>query len=242
MVTSIVGKIQRARERDGLFGTLRLVARNLAAIHTAFRPARTTPKTWFDEKYGTDTDAQVKVDDLGVSGPSKTFAIHYEAMVVKIWEEAMALLNINYGDFTFIDLGSGKGRALMLAAGYPFKCIIGVEFSAPLHRIATRNMEIYSGPRLCSDIRLVHCDAVAFSLPAVPLVILISNPFVGDVMRQVVSNIDKSAACSSSPVYVLYVNPINAEALDASNVLHEIGRTAHCRIFTAKGMTLTAGA
>ena len=145
----------------------------------------------------------------------------------------MALLNIDHRDFTFIDLGSGKGRALMLAAGYPFQQIIGVEFSAALHSIAMRNLEIYSGPRLCSDIRCVCGDAAEFKFPDVPLVVLLSNPFVGDVMRQVVTNIEKSVTSSPRPVYVLYIKPIDAGALDESHVLHEIGHTDHCRIFAA---------
>jgi hypothetical protein len=227
-----MSKFRRACERDGFSGALRLAARNLAVMPAAFRPR--AKKTWFDAKYGVDTDVSVEVEDLGVNGPSKTFACAYAPVTVNILEDAMRLLNIDHRDFTFIDLGSGKGRALMLAGGYPFRHIIGVEFSAALHLIAMRNIETYSGPRLCSDIRCVCGDAAAFRLPDIPLVILLYNPFVGDVMRQVVSNIEKSVTCSPRPVYVLYISPINAETLGESQVLREIGRTDDCRIFAAR--------
>ena len=34
---------------------------------------------------------------------------------------------LNFRDFTFIDLGSGKGRTLLMASDYPFRRIVGVE-------------------------------------------------------------------------------------------------------------------
>ena len=43
-------------------------------------------------------------------------------------------------DFTFIDLGCGKGRVLLMASDYPFKKIIGVEFMPELHRAAQKNI------------------------------------------------------------------------------------------------------
>lgn len=229
---SIMSKFRRACERDGFSGALRLAVRNLIVMPSAFRPR--AEKTWFDEKYGVDTDTWIEVEDLGVKSPSKTFACAYAPVTVRVWEDAMALLKINHRDFTFIDLGSGKGRALMLAAGYPFQEIIGVEFSATVHSIAMRNIEVYAGPRLCSSIRCVCDDAAAFKLPNAPLVIQLFNPFVGDVMRQVVSNIEDSMRSSPRPVYVLYMKPINAEPLESSQVLREIGHTDHCRIFAAR--------
>jgi hypothetical protein len=50
-------------------------------------------------------------------------------------------------DFTFIDLGSGKGRALLMASAYPFKRIIGVEFMPELHRVAQENIRKYTEHR-----------------------------------------------------------------------------------------------
>src|SRR5947208_15284999 len=39
-------------------------------------------------------------------------------------------------DFTFIDLGSGKGRTLLMASDYPFRRILGVELLAGLDQLA----------------------------------------------------------------------------------------------------------
>lgn len=228
---SVLGKFRRACRRDGFWGALRLVARNLAA-NRANRPSPVT-RTPFDEMYGVDTDAWVEVDDLGVESPSKTFACIYAPSPIKALEEAMALLNIDHGAFTFVDLGSGKGRALMLAAKYPFRQIVGVEFSTDLHRIAVRNLEIYSGPRLCADIQPTLRDAAGFEFPDTPLVVLLYNPFMGRVMQQVVGNLERSVTRSPRPVYVLYVNPRDAGPLNRSAVFQELAKTTQCLVFAA---------
>jgi predicted O-methyltransferase YrrM len=47
---------------------------------------------------------------------------------------------------TFIDFGSGKGRALWMASEYPFRQLIALEFSPELHRIAEANITRYFSP------------------------------------------------------------------------------------------------
>ena len=42
----------------------------------------------------------------------------------------MASLEIDFSQFTFIDIGSGKGRALLLAAEYPFRRVVGSRTAA----------------------------------------------------------------------------------------------------------------
>ncbi len=59
-----------------------------------------------------------------------------------ISQEAVAQTMLQ--DFTFIDLGSGKGRVLLMASEYPFQKIIGVEFMPELHRAAQKNIAGYS--------------------------------------------------------------------------------------------------
>src|SRR5580700_6255635 len=50
---------------------------------------------------------------------------------------------LNFRDFTFIDLGSGKGRTLLMASDYPFHRIVGVELLPSLHEIAQENLRQY---------------------------------------------------------------------------------------------------
>ena len=51
-------------------------------------------------------------------------------------------LHLDFQDFNFVDIGSGKGRALLLASDYPFREIIGIELSPELDRVAQGEVAI----------------------------------------------------------------------------------------------------
>jgi hypothetical protein len=96
----------------------------------------------FDRIYGTDTSGVIKLKDLENKPKNVELATWYEATSTKIFEQIMSYLEINFGEFQFIDFGSGKGRVLLLAAQYGFEKVIGIEFSPELHQIAIDNIQI----------------------------------------------------------------------------------------------------
>ncbi|MGC2696879.1 MAG: class I SAM-dependent methyltransferase [Candidatus Angelobacter sp.] len=73
-----------------------------------------------------------------------------------IFEQIMQALPINFPDFTFIDLGSGKGRCLLMAAERGFKRIVGLELLPKLHQAAEENIR-NSPPDISSRPRLQAC-------------------------------------------------------------------------------------
>jgi SAM-dependent methyltransferase len=98
---------------------------------------------------------------------------------------------------TFIDVGCGKGIALLVASQYAFAKIIGVEFSSDLAEVARKNVRNYRGPRVTRNID-VHCmDATDFEFPAGPLLVYFFNPFDKPVMERVLQNL--TASLNSSP-------------------------------------------
>ena len=52
----------------------------------------------------------------------------YQPSEPALFHEILDSLPVAVDGFTFIDLGSGKGRTLLMASEYPFRRIIGVEF------------------------------------------------------------------------------------------------------------------
>ena len=118
-------------------------------------------------------------------------------------------------DFTFIDLGSGKGRVLLMAADYPFKRIIGVEFMPELHRAAQENIAGYSSDRQ-RLIESVCMDARDFEFPPEPLVAYLFNPFSESTFVAVLKNVRQSVEQSPRPVYIAYrfteFDPLLAQA------------------------------
>lgn len=109
------------------------------------------------------------------------------------------------GDFTFIDLGCGKGRVLLMASDYPFQKIVGVEFMPDLVGAAQKNITGYSSDRQqCRQIEAVCLDARDFQFPSGSLVVYLFNPFSEATFAQVLENLRRSVEQSTRPVYIAY--------------------------------------
>jgi len=130
-----------------------------------------------------------------------------EALALSIQQSAVSqgLAQGALRDFTFIDLGSGKGRVLLMASDYPFKRIVGVEFTPNLVSTAEKNIAGYSSDRQrCRKIETLCMDARDFQFPSGPLVVYLFNPFSESTFAQVLENLRRSLEQSPRPVYIAY--------------------------------------
>jgi len=147
-------------------------------------------------------------------------------------EALAAQSHLNFRDFTFLDLGSGKGRTLLMASNYPFRRILGVELLPALDRIAQQNLRQYKNDsQQCFSMESSCADATAFDLPGEPLVVYLFNPFGESGLRRLVSNIEQSLRANPRPMFVLYHNPLLEHVLAESAALHKIRGTRQCAIF-----------
>ena len=140
---------------------------------------------------------------------------------------------LNFRDFTFVDLGSGKGRTLLMASDYPFRRIVGVELLPSLHQIAQQNLLQYqSESQKCFGLETICADATAFLFPDDPLVIYLFNPFPESGMRHVRLNLEQTLRARPRPVYVLYHNPLLEHVLIESAQLRKIASTHQYSMFS----------
>ncbi len=108
---------------------------------------------------------------------------------------------------TFIDVGAGMGRAMLLAAEMPFREVIGVELHPALVRTAQKNRAIWrKSGRARASLRIVHGDAVEFAFPPRPCVAFLFNPFGATVMRRFLLTLARSFARRPGQLDLLYVN------------------------------------
>jgi SAM-dependent methyltransferase len=122
-----------------------------------------------------------------------------------LFEQIMQALPVDFSQFTFVDLGCGKGRVLLMASDYPFKKIIGVEFMPDLHRAAQKNIANYSNDRQrCRKIETVCIDARDFQFSLDPLVVYLFNPFSESTFAQVLENMRRSVEQTPRPVHIAY--------------------------------------
>jgi len=109
--------------------------------------------------------------------------------------------------FTFIDVGAGMGRGLLLAAEMRFREVVGVELNPVLVRIARRNAAIWrAAGRARSPIRICCADAVEFHFPPGPCLAFLFNPFGGPVMRRFLKKLASDFEGRRGQLDLLYVN------------------------------------
>jgi len=180
-------------------------------------------KQRFDRRHGVETHVDVQLSDLSIDSPNKDRGYKYHATPPISFQRVLKRLRIDFTDYTFIDFGSGKGRTLLLASDFPFKKIIGVEFSEDLHKHAQTNIQRYKSKHDTPPIESIHTDATEFALPDGPLLLYFFNPFDGIVLRQVLANIQSAASASKRSIFIVYLY------LDDEDVLKESG--AFSRLF-----------
>lgn len=145
------------------------------------------------------------------------------------------MAGVDYRDLTFVDLGSGKGRTLLMASDYPFRRIVGVELLPSLHEIAQENLRQYhAGSQQCFAIESTCADATNVPLPEDPLLIYLFNPFPEHGLRSFVRNLEQSLAVDPRPVYLLYHNPLMEHVLTQNKMLKKIGGTHQYSIYKAE--------
>jgi SAM-dependent methyltransferase len=162
----------------------------------------------------------------------------YQPTEPALFREMLAALQeqtyIEFEDFTFIDLGSGKGRALLMASQYPFSRIIGVELLPSLNEIARKNLADYkSDSQKCLALESICADATSFPLPEGPILIYLFNPFPEAGLRRALENLGQSLEKSPRAAYVLYHNPQLEQIFVESARFQKIVSTHQYSIFRA---------
>jgi SAM-dependent methyltransferase len=147
----------------------------------------------------------------------------YQPTVPDEFTEIMQYLAvIDFTDYTFIDLGSGKGRALLLAVMYPFFEVVGVEIQRELHLIAEQNIANFDVPgQQCRNVWSRCLDAREYEFPDTPIVLYLFNPFPDYVMERVIANLRASVVANPRPVYVIYNAPFERQVLDQAEFLEQ---------------------
>jgi hypothetical protein len=139
--------------------------------------------------------------------------LRYEPTPADVFHEMIAKIPFDPREFVFVDLGSGKGKVLMLAALYPFRRVLGVELWEDLHRIALENLDSFrERPDCAAEVTSVRMDAADFALPEEPLVLYFFNPFPEAVLARALENLRESLARAPRRVYALFYGPVRRGA------------------------------
>jgi hypothetical protein len=182
---------------------------------------------WYDWRFRVKTCGDEDPRELKVLGENVSHAVAYIPTTFRTGRRMLRDLPIpDVSGHTFIDMGSGKGRMLLLAAELPFRRIIGVEFASDLDAVARRNVKTYRNPRqACFQIEPVNMDATQFEFPPEPSLIYFFYPFDQFVMEPVIRNLNRSLEEHPRDLIVLYRNPVLSEVVETASNLRVWSRS-----------------
>jgi predicted RNA methylase len=159
----------------------------------------------WDRRHGVDTAGSIQLDTLSITGPNQKFGNECVCTSPHAFDFMMRSLPRSLAGYTFVDIGAGKSRTLLLASRYDFARIVGVEFAKELVACSKRNIARFKIDRQrCRDLSIVEADATQFALPDTPLVIFFYNPFTRSVFDAVLANIVKSLQAKPRDCTVVY--------------------------------------
>jgi SAM-dependent methyltransferase len=118
-------------------------------------------------------------------------------------EVVLDSLNISEKD-ALLDMGCGKGGAMITLAKYPFRRIDGVEICPSLIEIAQHNL----GRLNCLRGTITQCDAAEYTHFDAYNFLYMFNPFPAVVMDSVLQNLRPSLQRVPRKVTLIYNNPV----------------------------------
>ena len=182
---------------------LRDAIRNLPGVPLLIKLNTDIEDWWFDLRYGTETTAD-RVDQTRKGWETDPDNHTYLATRPKCVRRAFSAMPVkDFRDYTFIDFGSGKGRALLMAAALQFKSLVGIELRKELHDKALENFKNRRKVR-SSKIESININALDYEYPGGKLVLYFSNPFGEEVLRSVLNNLGRSLQSEPRDVIVVF--------------------------------------
>lgn len=180
----------------------------------------------FDEIYGVETSGLIPASELSTGHENDEHVTAYYGVAPSIlrslvddWKKSDPPHRIDA--YSFIDIGAGKGRAMLVASQLGFRAVVGIELNPTLATVARRNVDAWldahradaTAPAI-SPITLLEQDALATDLPVVPTVLFLFHPFEAPVLKRLLRRIESRFARRPRELDVLYVNSECRELLD----------------------------
>jgi len=220
-------------KREGFAPTLK---RFLAEVWEFLRDSSPQRRRscWGDADY--DWDYRVDTTSATVGWRARLLGVFhsgYQPTEPALFHEMFRALAIQHPDFTFVDLGSGKGRALLMASDYPFRRILGVELLSQLDRVACENIRRYhSDTQRCFALVSICGDARDFVFPAEPTVLYLFNALPEPALAAVMANLERSLQQQPRAVYLLYHHALLERVLLRTTTWKRIGGTHQYAIYS----------
>lgn len=180
----------------------------------------------FDHIHGVETSGLVPAANLITGHPNDEHVTAYYGVapsilrsLIDLWRETPPPNPIH--SYTFVDIGAGKGRAMLIASEFHFRQIIGIELNPALANTAQQNLSHWlqshtsdaTSPRL-APAQLIEQDALTFDFPSTPTLVFLFHPFEAPVLKVLLRRIEAQFARRPGTLDILYVNAECRAVLD----------------------------
>lgn len=180
--------------------------------------ATSIPVHPFDQIHGVETSGLVPAANLVTGHPNDEHVTAYYGVapsilrsLIDLWRETPPPEPIY--SYTFIDIGAGKGRAMLVASELPFRQVIGIELNPAMAATARQNIHHWQQSHAADitarrpiPIELLEQDALTFDFPSTPTLAFLFHPFEAPVLKQLLRRIETQFANRSNTLDILYVN------------------------------------
>jgi cyclopropane fatty-acyl-phospholipid synthase-like methyltransferase len=164
----------------------------------------------FERRFRLDTSSHLTLAEHGDGN------LHYAPASWRILDRWLPRETVDADD-VLLEAGCGKGRLVFIAArNYPFKRVIGLEFSPELVAIAQRNIDRNRRRLRCKDVQLVIADAREWPIPDDVTVVTLYNSFTGEVFDRFIEQMLASVERRPRTIRLLYLNATQQRALEAT--------------------------
>jgi SAM-dependent methyltransferase len=181
---------------------------------TAVTRLRAVAVRLLEERYlGVHTGVQIRPQDLGYRQGL------YLASSWLVLRELFRNMEVAEDD-VFVDIGSGMGRVVFMAARRPFKRVIGVERSLRLNEVARGIVDRKRRLLACQDVALLTVDALEWDVPDDVTVVYLFCPFPDTVFQRLVDRLIASIDHAPRHLRVVY----NFSTVQDRAILEATGR------------------
>ncbi len=165
-------------------------------------------------KYGINTTGIDDLKKLKKTGIDIFHASIYMPVPYNLLEEIFTKININ--SFThFVDIGCGKGRAMVVANYLGVKKITGIDFSKQLCDAAVENFKLTNKILPKAKIKVLNNNAFYFAIEKDVDCIFMFNPFDDIIMSGLLENIEMSIQKKPRKITIIYINPVDKELIQS---------------------------
>jgi hypothetical protein len=175
------------------------------------------PKHPFDVLHGTDTGQLIPGDELATGHRHDRHITAYHGVAPSLFSKLMSrwqtLAQHPIKQTAFVDIGAGKGRAMLLASQHLFRRIVGVELHPALAAASRTNIEHYQATHTTPLIRLNEADVMAMRMPAGPCLFFLFNPFDFVMMDRFLHRVETQFKDRPGQLDLLYVNDEQREMM-----------------------------